>query len=440
MTEEKISLWKVTLDSQQLGPLEFYVQLNEESDSLKGHSLSGALESIRQLPKAKQSTDVHLDSHLFSFSAAKIPGQSKDFAGRLESPWKEEGLEISISDRQLSGSVRHWLLGGTLNGVRVESVEPIRSYPPLMETFDSVVSNRIFSPQALESPEYSAFRDHFESIATASKDDLDVVIGFHFAWENDPFSHFQLRRSQITSEEMFKSFDAMDVGYEAARLRIEDEIGILRVDTMMGNDTIQQIRNAYKKIAESDIKGLILDLRGNGGGAFAVKPLVEHIIDKPITGGYFLSQPWFSKHDRLPNEQEIVATPTWTGWSISSFWRTVQDEGIMKLHFEPAEPNFNGPVWVLVDRRSASATELAVDVLKSSGAATIAGERTAGEMLSQSFFDLSDGFVISLPVADYYSMQHGRIESNGVEVNHAVHPDQALEYAKSMILRPETKK
>ena len=430
-----MTLWKVTLDSQQLGPLEFYIQLTAESETLKGHSLSGALEEIHHLPKAKHATDVNLDSHLFSFTAAKIPGQQNKFEGRLESPWKEDGLGISISDRQLSGNVRHWLLGGKLTGVRVESMEPIHSYHPLLRTFDLVVSKRIFNPQTLESSSYRAFRDNFERIAIASKDDLDMTIGFHFAWENDPFSHFQLRRSRLNSEQMFKSFDAMDVGYEAARVSFEDGIAILRVDTMMGNDTIVQIRNAYKTIAENDIKGLIVDLRGNGGGAFAIKPLVEHLIDKPITAGYFLSQPWFSNHERLPNEQEIVSTPVWKGWSISSFWRTVQDQGIMKLHFEPVEPRFNGPVWVLVDRRSASATEIAADVLKSSGAAIIAGERTAGEMLSQSFFDLTEGFVISLPVADYYSIQHGRIESNGIEVDHAVHPDQAMEYAKSMILQ-----
>ena len=35
-------------------------------------------------------------------------------------------------------------------------------------------------------------------------------------------------------------------------------------------------------------------------------------------------------------------------------------------------------------------------------------------MLSQKLFDVSGGFLLSLPIADYYSAHSGRIEGRGV--------------------------
>jgi len=200
----------------------------------------------------------------------------------------------------------------------------------------------------------------------------------------------------------------------------------------MGADTIEQIEAAYERIAERGSKKLVIDLRENGGGAFAVKPLVEHVIDEPLDAGFFLSQIWNRDHDRVPTTDEALAAPPWEGWSIISFWKSVQQRDILRLQFHPAEPNFDGPVYVLLDGRSASATELAADALRASGLVTLVGQRSAGEMLSQSMFDVAEGFVVSLPVADYYSIEHGRIEGQGVPVDVEVDPATALEVAQSL--------
>jgi C-terminal processing protease CtpA/Prc len=54
-------------------------------------------------------------------------------------------------------------------------------------------------------------------------------------------------------------------------------------------------------------------------------------------------------------------------------------------------------------------------------------------MLSQSMFDVGDGFIVSLPVADYYSMANGRIEGAGVTVDIAVESAQALNVARQLV-------
>ena len=291
---------------------------------------------------------------------------------------------------------------------------------------------KLFSPADLEKPGYIRFRKTLGQIADAANDDLDLLLGFRWAWADDPFSHFELKRSQRNAEELFAYFDDYRVGFEAATVEFEGSTAILTVRTMMGADTIEQVEAAYDRIAEREPAALIIDLRGNGGGAFAVKPLVEHVIDEPLDAGYFLSQVWNREHDRAPTQAEVLAAPPWSGWSIVSFWNSVQALGILRIRLTPAEPNFDGPVYVLLDSKSASATELAADALKSSGKALLVGERSAGQMLSQSMFDVADGFIVSLPVADYRSMTHGRIEGHGVDVDVPAASEDALDVAKRL--------
>jgi hypothetical protein len=340
---------------------------------------------------------------------------------------------LEVVDGQLKGSLKGSWFAGDFVGKAVESTKPLRDYVAIIERFDGVVADKVFQPKELNSAAYQQFRQRLGAIAAVANDDLDLLLGADFAWTNEPFSHFQLRRFPAPAEAIIAHFDQVRVGYEAAHVEFDGALAILRVDTMMGNDTIEQIEAAYAAIDSAARKALIIDLRGNGGGAFAVKPLVGHVIDEPLYPGYFVAQKWNAVHDRQPTAQELEAIAPWSGWPISAFWRSIQDEGIMRLRFMPAEPNFDGPVYVLVDGGSASATELAIDAFRSSGVVTLVGEKTPGQMLSQSFFDVSDGFVVTLPVADYFSVQHGRIEGVGVDVDVRVRSDQALDKAKGLV-------
>jgi C-terminal processing protease CtpA/Prc len=48
-------------------------------------------------------------------------------------------------------------------------------------------------------------------------------------------------------------------------------------------------------------------------------------------------------------------------------------------------------------------------------------------------FDVVDGFVVSLPVADYYSLQNGRIEGQGVAVDVEAGSENALDVALKLV-------
>lgn len=418
--EDLSGAWRVTFDTGRFGPMEARIVFTETPEGVTGESQSGALALIRELPGA---ADRNFGDALLAIALTE---EGEAYKGAAHIADREGEMTLTLSDGHIEGRINGSFVSGPFTGVRDGSEGPLRDYPAILASLDSVVAANVFEPNDLDSPGYKEFEARMEKVAAVAQDDLDMVAGFSYGWNNDPFSHFDLSRTSLGAEAFMASLDDYKIGAPAARVTFDGDVAILDVDTMMGADTIDYINAAYDEIAAKGAKALIIDLRDNGGGAFAVKPLVEHVIDAPLDAGYFITQNWNAAHDRLPTRAEVEAMTPWEGWSIVDFWRTLQEVAILRIRFMPVEPNFNGPVFVVVNGETASAAEMAADALRSSGAATLIGSRTIGHLLSQSPYDVTDNYIISLPVADYYSFAHGRIEGAGVPPQSYAPSDMAL--------------
>jgi carboxyl-terminal processing protease len=204
---------------------------------------------------------------------------------------------------------------------------------------------------------------------------------------------------------------------------------ILTVNTMMGADTIEAIDAAYSEIVARKARKLIIDLRRNDGGAFAVVPLIGHLIDKPIDAGVFVVGSWYVDHQRPPGPADFPSAKPWRGYSVRAFQADVLTRPLTSYRIDPMQPLFQGPVFVLTSARSISAAEIAADALQSIGLAKIIGEKTPGVVLSSKLFDIPGGFWLRVPIADYYSIRNARLEGSGVTPDISVSADQALDVA-----------
>lgn len=310
-----------------------------------------------------------------------------------------------------------------------EPVKQITDYPAVATAINETIRTYHYDPAELNTPAYKKIEAAIEMLAATATSDEEFIEGFSTIWKNGPFSHVEFRAAQQSADDLAIYLDTLRVGGDGAVLTWDNDVAILTVNTMMGLDTIEEIKAAYAAIAEKDTEALVIDLRENGGGAFAVRPLVEHLLAEPVDAGSFVSQRWNADHDRAPSPAEVGAIEPWEGWSIRAFWTDVQDDVITRIRFVPAEPIFEGPVYVLTSEHTASAAELATDVLQTSGRAVIIGENTAGQMLSQKIFDVPGGFHLSLPIADYYSAINGRIEGVGVKPDVETDATDALNVA-----------
>jgi carboxyl-terminal processing protease len=128
------------------------------------------------------------------------------------------------------------------------------------------------------------------------------------------------------------------------------------------------VREQVDRLLKRGAEGIVLDLRGNGGGLLSEAVLVSSIF---IEDGEIVSVRGRSRPERTEEAQ---------GDAI--------DEDI--------------PVVALVDGGSASASEIVTGALRDRGRATVVGTNTFGKGLVQEVEPLSNGGYLDLTVANYY--------------------------------------
>lgn len=403
------STWHFTFETGSMGPVEMVAEFERDGDVATFSAPGLELE----------------------FACAGEACEATTSGGNL--------VRLMLSAADISGSVEGGALAGQVAAVPSNHAptDPLRDYPALAEEVMITLRANVFDPERLETEDFAQFEQAFRASAADARNDWEFLRDMRTTWRDaNPFSHVRLARSHQSADELATFFDSMRLGYEVARLEWNGDVAVLTVDSMLGVDTIEQIDEAYAEIAARGASALIIDIRENGGGAFAIKPLVEHVIDEPQSIGYFLSRRWTESHAEDPTPEEVADITPWQGWSIRDFWADVLELGVIRLEFTPMDDNFNGPVYVLVSGNTASAAEMAADALQASGLAIIVGEQTEGAVLSQTMFDLSEGFQLSLPIADYVSTANGRLEGAGVQPDVAVPAEGAQETALGLAARP----
>jgi carboxyl-terminal processing protease len=168
---------------------------------------------------------------------------------------------------------------------------------------------------------------------------------------------------------------------------VGDGIGYIRIRDFQKN-TLSSLRENLSKLARrGDLKGLILDLRGNPGGLL---DQAERISDLFLRSG--------------------VIVTTKVGDSKKSY----------RAREEPYD--FNGKVVVLVDSGSASASEIVAGALKNNERAVLVGERTFGKGSVQQIFDLNDDSALKLTIASYLTPGDISIQDTGITPDIMIHP------------------
>jgi carboxyl-terminal processing protease len=144
------------------------------------------------------------------------------------------------------------------------------------------------------------------------------------------------------------------------------------------------LREAVEKVRKKGAEGIVLDLRGNGGG------LLEEAV---LTASIF-----------LPDDEIVVSTDSRTqGHTV---YKTVGGN-IPSL-----------PVVVLIDRNTASAAEILAAALADDAGAKVIGTRSYGKGVFQQEIGLSNGGALKLTIGEYFT-------PDGVNLakSHGIHPD-----------------
>lgn len=151
---------------------------------------------------------------------------------------------------------------------------------------------------------------------------------------------------------------------------VNNNIGYIKLNSFTQNAG-QEVKQAFLKLKEgNDLKGVIIDLRGNGGG------LLDEAVN--ITNIF------------IDKGQEVVSTKG-----------KMPDKNFThRTLFPPADMNI--PLAILVDKQSASASEILAGAVQDLDRGVIIGQRTFGKGLVQNVIPLSFNAQMKVTVAKYY--------------------------------------
>lgn len=188
-------------------------------------------------------------------------------------------------------------------------------------------------------------------------------------------------------EEMEITITRADIVIPSVEYEIVDNIGYVQIN-QFGEDTSELAKEAAENFKENNVKGVVLDLRGNPGGLLNVAVDVASL--------------WLPKGTTVLQQKTgdtVISTETALGGDI-----------------------LNGiPTVVLINEGSASASEIVAGALKDNKVATLVGAKSYGKGSVQEIHPLSDGAEVKVTVARWYRPNGDNIDKQGVE------PDKKVE-------------
>ncbi len=180
------------------------------------------------------------------------------------------------------------------------------------------------------------------------------------------------------------------------RLRDDSHtIGYLRI-TQFSESVPKKIEEALQELKDKEVEGIILDLRNNSGGL--------------VSSGIAVA-------DSFLSEQPIVETK--------------DRNGIKDAIISQKNTFFDGPMVTLVNKGTASASEILAGSLQDNERSTLMGEQTYGKGLIQSLKSLGEDSGIAITVASYLTPQGNNIQGKGITPNKILDLPEARDYGNS---------
>lgn len=201
------------------------------------------------------------------------------------------------------------------------------------------------------------------------------------------------RNNQILEFEVERKIVIIESVESEIIIKNDKKIGYIIVNNF-ANNTYEQFREQLEELENKNIKGLIIDVRGNSGGYLHS---VTNMINMFLPKGKLIYQ---------------IADKT----KISKYTATTDESR-------------NYPVAILINKSSASASEILAISLKESYDAYVVGTYSYGKGTVQTTKDLSNGAMIKYTIQKWLSPKGNWINEVGVEPTHQI--ELSEEYEKN---------
>jgi len=171
--------------------------------------------------------------------------------------------------------------------------------------------------------------------------------------------------------------------YPESHFRQIGDVGVISFNLFLLKPVLEDIKKMIDALPARHVRALVLDLRGNPGGQGGMAiPVAARLVDAPLTLGTLQFREF---------SQTLTARP--------------------EMGVKP----FLGPVAILTDEGTASASEILAAGLQESRRAVVVGDSTLGAVLPSVVEALPGGAVMQYVVADFKTPKGVLIEGRGVQ-------------------------
>lgn len=265
-----------------------------------------------------------------------------------------------ISESEIEGY--RFVTEGKFNGIGA-TIQKIRDFPVITETTENCTAFKAGLKAG----------DVILSVDGKSAKDKDSEEIYDFM-KGAPGSEMELyikRPGESKDIKIKVKRDEVEVSNVPYQGMLRDDIGYVTLTTFTSNAAANVSKAVSDlKAKNPNLKGIIFDLRGNGGG------LLNEAVD--IVNIF------------VPKGELVVSTKS----KVADWDRNYKTSGI------PVDEKL--PVAILVDKGSASASEIVSGALQDMDRAVILGQRSYGKGLVQNVKDLSYNAKVKITTAKYY--------------------------------------
>lgn len=322
----------------------------------------GTLMSVLGLVKTQSLYDINISQVIKGATSGIVDSLNDPYSVYLD---KETWQDLKLRLEAQFGGIGVYVLQD--NGGRLKIVSPIPGTPAYkagLKHGDIII------------------RINGESALSMSQDDAVHLM------RGDPGTQLMLG---IYREDDGKEYDFKIIREIINVPSVEDKIiedtppiGYIRLNQFHSRSAQEMADSLNKLINEEKIRGLVLDLRNNGGGDFDASLSIASIF---LDG------------------DEIVS---------------IADARGNKSVHRASEGKIDIPMIVLVNQDSASASEILAGALQDNKRALLVGEKTYGKGLVQTVYPLRNGGALKLTTQKYFT-------PNGTDINEiGINPDYVV--------------
>ena len=241
-------------------------------------------------------------------------------------------------------------------------------------------------------------------------DVIKAVNGAEFETEEDFIKAISGKAGKTLKLEVLRGWYTFEANVTIAEVKmravssrvIDNDTGYIRI-TSFSEDSAEEFAAELKSLNDKQVKSLIIDLRDNGGGYVEQGIKICDMLLPECTIGY------------------------------------LEDKNGKRKVYNSDEESCGLPMAVLVNEKSASASEILAAAVQDNVAGSIVGKKTYGKGLAQTEFTFRDGSALKLTTAQYLTPNEKALDGKGIKPDYKVNKgdgedeDKQLDKAMSIL-------